>query len=309
MIALLLLVFGALFTSGQTAGPWEGLTRLANQHHDLDDFAGEEKLRREALRLAEEQLGPDDLTKAPLLSNLALCLHSQGRDAEGDPLVRRAVSIAEQSGNQQLFGLMLNSLGVILAGQREIGRAEPVLRRSVAILEAVEGEDGFEVAQAANNLATTYAETQQYAKAEKELARAIKVYEKRLGPTHPLYASVLGNMFVALYEQHRITEAEPYLRRALAIGEKAFPNRLPMANLLYCLSALEASHENFKESARLLEKVIAMKEKILGPQHPDLPPALTSYANVLRRLHQKGPAKEAQNRADFIQKSLLGNVK
>jgi tetratricopeptide (TPR) repeat protein len=309
MIALLLLVFGALFTSGQTSAPWEGLTRLANQHHDVDDFAGEEKLRREALRLGEEQLGPDDLTMAPLLSNLALCLHSQGKDAEGDPLVRRAVFLAERSGNKKMFGLMLNSLGVILAGEGESGRAEPVLRRSVAILEEAEGEDAFDVAQAANNLATIYANSREYVKAEKELAHAIGVYEKHLGPTHPLYASVLGNMFVALYEQHRVAEGEPYLRRALAIGAAGFPSRLAMSNLLYCLSALEASHENYKESARLLEKVIAMKEKVLGPQHPELPPVLTSYANVLRRLHQKGPAKQAQNRADFIQKSLLGNVK
>ena len=309
MIALLLLVFGALFASGQTAAPWEGLTRLANEHHDADDFAGEEKLRREALRLAEEKLGPDNAIIAPMLSNLALCLHSQGRDAEGDPLVRRAVSLAERSGSQKMVGMMLNSLGVVLAGEREMARAEPVLRRSVAILEAAEGEDAFDVAQASNNLATIYAETQQYAKAEKELAHSVEVYAKHLGTSHPLYASVLGNMFIALYEQRRVAEAEPYLRRALAIGEAGFPNRLAMANLLYCLAALEASHENFKESARLLEKVIAMKEKVLGPQHPELPPVLSSYANVLRRLHQKGPAKQAQNRADFIQKSLLGNVK
>jgi tetratricopeptide (TPR) repeat protein len=309
MIAFLLIVFGAVFTTGQTVSPWQRLTMLANQRHEADDFAGEEKLRREALRLAQEQLGSEDLITAPLLSNIALCLHSEGRDAEADPLVREAVFMAENGGNQRLLGKMLNAMGVVLLGEYGPERAEPVMRRSVAMLEEAFGEVTYEVAQAANNLATVYADTHQYAKAERELARAIPVYEKHLGAEHPLYAMILGNMFGTLYEQNRVAEGEPYLRRALAIGEKAFPNSLNMASLQHCLAALEASHGNFKESARLLEKSIATKEKLLGPQHPDLVRSLTSYSGVLRHLHQKTEAKQVQNRADLIQKSLLGNVK
>jgi hypothetical protein len=309
MIVFLLIAFGAVFTTGQTVSPWQSLTKLANQRHDADDFAGEEKLRREALRLAQEQLGPEDLIIAPLLSNIAVCLHSEGRDAEADPLVRKAVFMAEKGGNQKLLGMMLNAMGVVLSGEFGPARAEPVMRRSVAMMEEAYGEVTFEVAQAANNLATIYADTHQFAKAEQELRRVIPVYEKHLGAEHPMYAMILANMFAALYEQNRVAEGEPYLRRALAIGEKAFPDSLNMANLQHCLAALEASHGNFKESAQLLEKSIATKEKLLGPQHPDLARSLLSYSGVLRHLHQKNEAKQARNRADLIQKSLLGNVK
>ena len=58
----------------------------AYQHmkHDLlpyvlDSF---EKLRREALELAEKQLGPEDKQLAPLLGDLAFSLHFEARDAE-----------------------------------------------------------------------------------------------------------------------------------------------------------------------------------------------------------------------------------
>jgi tetratricopeptide (TPR) repeat protein len=238
-----------------------------------------------------------------------LSLHAEGRDQAADPLARRAVAIAEQDGDRRVLGAMLNALGVVLAGEGERVRAEPVLRRSVALLEEAEGADALEVAQAANNLATVYADTRQYPLAERELARALPVYEKVLGSEHPLYAMASSNMFTILYQQHRVSEGEPYLLRALAVGEKKFPDTLKMADLRQCLAALEMSREHYKEAAKLLEQVIATQEKLLGHDHPQLALTLENYAAVERRLHHKSEAKSAHDRASFIQKSFLGDVK
>jgi tetratricopeptide (TPR) repeat protein len=295
MSLLLLIVFSALFASGQDP--------------ESDDLASTEALRREALRLAEQKYGPDHKWLAPPLTNLALALHAEGKDAEADPLARRAFLIAERSGDLRLMGATLNGLGVVLAGEGDKARAEPVLRRSVALLEESEGADALHTAEAANNLATLYSDTRQYSLAEKVLARALPVYEKYLGAENPIYAMAMSNMFTALYQQGRFAEAEPYLRRALAIGEKKFPDTFNMARLRHCLAALEASRGHNKEAARLLEQVIATEEKVLGPRHPELAQALENYAGVLRNLHQKSEAKSAHNRALSIQKSLLGDVK
>lgn len=295
MRILLLFVFSAVFASGQS--------------QDSDDLAATESLRREALRLAGQKYRPEDRMLAPPMTNLALALHAEARDAEADPLARRAVLIAEQSGDRRLLGATLNGLGVVLAGEGEKARAEPVLRRSVTLLEESEGKDALDVAQAANNLATLYSDTHQFRQAESILARVLPVYEKYLGAEHPLYAMVSGNMFTALYQEGRAAEAEPYLRRALAIGEKKFPGTLNMARLRQCLAAFEVSRQNNQEAARLLKQVIATEERLLGPQHPELARALENYAGVLRHLHQKNEAKIAHNRASMIQKSLLGDVK
>jgi tetratricopeptide (TPR) repeat protein len=302
MSILPLIVFGAVFAIGQN------LEQLATERHAADDFAGAERLRREALRLAEQEYKPEDKRLAAPLTNLALSLHFEGKAAEADPLARRAVLIAEQSGDRTLLGATLNGLGVVLAGEGQRARAEPVLRRSVAILEETTGGDSLQVAQAANNLATLYADTRQYPQAERELARVLPVYEKLLHPEDPAYVMALNNMFTVLYQLHRASEGEPYLRRALAIGEKAFPDGLNMARLWHGLAALEVSRDHNKEAARLLEKVIATEERLLGPQHPDLARALENYAGVLSHLHQKSEARNAHNRALLIQKSLLSGV-
>ncbi len=307
MSVIFLIVFSAVFATGQAS--WQDLAKQARQRQNADDFAGAESLRREALGLAEKQLGPADKQLAPLLGDLAMNLLFEGRAAEGEPLAQRALSIARESEDRKLTGLMLNVLGIVLSGEGQKARAEPVLRRSVALLAETEGENNILVAKAANNLATLYLDTHQYAKAEAEMARALPIYQQVLGPEHPEVAVASANMFTILVAQNRAAEGEPYLRRALAIGEKIFPGTLKMANLQICLAALEESRDNFKEAAALFEKVIATQERVLGADHPDLAHTLAGYSNVLQHLHQKTQAKNARNRANFILKSFSGDVK
>lgn len=302
MFVLLVVVLSAVFAFGQ---PWVDLATRARQRQNADDLAAAESLRREALQLAEKQLGPEDKQLAPLLGDLAMSLHLEARDAEAESFAHRAFLIAKESGDQRLQGLMLNILGVVLSGEGQKARAEPALRRSVALLEP----DSLDFARAANNLATLYLDTHQYVKAQQEMARALPVYEQHLGPYDWEFAVALGNMFTVLASEHRAAAGEPYLRRALAIGEIAFPRSLKMANLQLCLAALEESRENFKAAARLLEQVIATQERVLGPEHPELAHSLVGYSSVLRRMHQKTEAKNALNRANMILKSALSDVK
>ena len=94
MSLLLVVVFSAVFATGQTTG----LTM------DADELGATESLRREALRQAEQKYGPEDKRLTPLLTNLALALHAQARDAEAEPFARRSFLIAEQSGDRALMG-------------------------------------------------------------------------------------------------------------------------------------------------------------------------------------------------------------
>jgi tetratricopeptide (TPR) repeat protein len=303
MMVFLLLVFNAVFASGQPA--WANLSKLARQKQEADDFAAAESLRREALRLAEQELEPADQRLVPLLADLALTLHFEARDAAAEPFAQRGLAIAKESGDQRLLASPLNVLGVVLSGEGQKARAEPILRRSVSLFN----ENTLDYARAVNNLAILYLDTHQLDKAETEMAAALPAYEKSVGPEDPEFALALSNMFTILAMDRRAAQGEPYLRQALSIGQKHFPEGLRMADLQLCLAAFEASREHLKEAARLLEKVIATQEKFLGPQHPELAHSLRAYAIVLRRMHQKSEAKNALNRANMIQKPSLNELK
>jgi len=87
MNALLLVAFHAVFAIEQTS--WVDLTKLARGKQAADNFGAAEALRREAVRVAESELGPNDKRLAPILADLALNLHFEGRDADGEPFAQR----------------------------------------------------------------------------------------------------------------------------------------------------------------------------------------------------------------------------
>ena len=70
--------------------------------------------------------------------NLAMVLHSAGRDAEAEPLAQRALALREQQfgANNGLVGASLRQLGEIRLAEKSPAAAEPLLLRAVAILNA-----------------------------------------------------------------------------------------------------------------------------------------------------------------------------
>jgi tetratricopeptide (TPR) repeat protein len=295
-------VAGADITPSRNT-PWADSMGLAQQVQDVGDLATVEQLRRDALRSAEQTLGPDHKQVAVLLSNLGATLRLEGRYPEAYALSLRALEIAKASGDKRLLAAVLNGLGLAL--WNEPARAEPVLRRSLALYEQAEGGNPIDIAKIENNLASLYSNEYQHAKALELMTRALPRYEKYLGPEDPTLALALANMFAILSEQHRAEAGEPYLRRAIAIGEKAFPQTAAMAKLQVCVAALELSRGNPQESARILRLAIALQERTLGPAHPEVARSLGYYSVTLRRMHDKAGARQAENRAKAILKGGL----
>jgi len=283
---------------------WLAASRIAQQSQESGDLASAERLWRDALRSAREELGENHKQIAALLSNLGGVLHLEGRDREAYPLARHALVVAEASGETELIASALNELGLVLSGAGEHARAEPVLRRSLALFEQLEGEDALHTAEVANNLAVIYCDTRQYSKAEALMRRALPLYEKYFGPEDRAFAAALSNMFTILSAQRKLDEGEPYLRRALAIGEKRFPGTAAIAHVEVCLAQLEFSRGNLQESARILRAAIELQERTLGREHPEVARSLACYAAVERRLRNRTEAKEAERRANLITKQF-----
>ncbi|HEV8146252.1 MAG TPA: tetratricopeptide repeat protein [Bryobacteraceae bacterium] len=282
---------------------WASLSNVAYVIGEQGDLAGAEKLYGRVLQLREQYLGPRHLEVASTLNNLAGILRQQARYSDADALLRRALEIAEPSPDLRLTGTVLNTLGLNLMDLHETARAEPVLRRSRAMFEQVAGADSLDVAKSTTNLANLYRQHNQVSKAEAEQRRAIEIMEKQLGTEHPLLVSAWNNLFTILSLQNREEEGEAYLRRALEVGQRAFPSGAPMLQIRANLATLEARRGHYPEAARILEEVIAAQERLLGADHPSLGSSLARYSEVLKKLHQNGPAKRAQARANAILKS------
>jgi tetratricopeptide (TPR) repeat protein len=110
---------------------------------------------RNAVASEEKASGKDSPRVAVLLQEYALTLRSAGRDAEAEPLLRRALSIqqaAVKAEPQVTIGI-LNTLGNLLEGAKKPDEAEKLERTALALSEEKLGPESTLLAMTCTNLA------------------------------------------------------------------------------------------------------------------------------------------------------------
>jgi len=225
------------------------------------DWAALEQLARQAMTdLA--QLGPETIDVALATDWLGVALFQQGRNAEAEPLFRRALAITEKALGEEdpLTTSNLINVAEVLRVQARYAEAEPLARRALASNEKAGRELG--VAGSLNGLAILLEAQGRFKEAEPLIRRALAIYEKALGPEHPKTAISLAYLSGWLLDQGRYAQAEPLVRRALAINEKALGEEDPQTtNNLIELADLLRLQGRYDEAEPLLRRALASNEK------------------------------------------------
>jgi len=157
------------------------LRQTAFYLRDRGRYAEAEPLFLRALRIREQQLGPQHPDVAASLSYLASLYRQQGKYAEAESLFLRALRIREQ----------------------QLGPEHP------------------QVAYPLNGLANLYREQGKYAEAEPLYQRALHIRERQLGPQHPETAETMHDFARLREAQGNSEEARTWYARALAVRKQA----------------------------------------------------------------------------------------
>jgi tetratricopeptide (TPR) repeat protein len=197
-----------------------------------------------------------------------------------------------------------NGLAELYCVQGRYAEAEPLLLRAIAIREQALGPEHPEVAPSLSNLAMLYDTQGRYTEAEPLLLRALAIREQALGPEHPDVASSLRNLAMLYDTQGRYTEAEPLLLREIAIEEKRLgPEHPAIAPSLSNLARLYRVQGRYTEAEPLFLRALAITEKVLGLEAPSIALYLENYAALLRDTNHNAEADKLESRAKAIQAS------
>ncbi len=258
-------------------------------------------------RLAEFATHQDT---APLLNNLATLLQATHRLAEAEPLMRRALTITEQSYGSEHPRVApdLNNLAKLLQDTNRLEEAEPLLRRALAITEQSYGSEHPEVAIFLNNLATLLQATNRLAEAEPLLRRALTIDEASYGKEHPHVARDLNNLALLLQATNRLAEAEPLTRRALAIDEHSYGLEHPRVaiDLNNLAQLLQATHR-LAEAEPLMRRALTITEQSYGSDHPEAARGLNNLATLLQATHRLAEAEPLMRRTLTIGEQSYGS--
>ena len=250
----------AIRTWGEKTGdPYEkGLAALYEKDYPLATSQLTDSLRRR-----EERLKEDQSSVADAAFFLGRALYGQGKYRDAVTQFRRAADLRPDD------GVSLRFLGTGLLSSGDYAAADPVLRRAVAIAERTKGLNDPETGASLNNLAQLLYDKGDYAAAEPLFRRALAIAEQSQGPDHPDTGTSLNNLASLLQAKGDYAAAEPLLRRALAIAEKAQgPDHPDTGISLNNLASLLQAKGDYAAAEPLLRRALAIAEKSLGTEHP-----------------------------------------
>jgi CHAT domain-containing protein/tetratricopeptide (TPR) repeat protein len=205
------------------------------------------------------------------------------RDGEAEPLLRRALDIAQKTKGAGSLEVSkaLNNIAMLYSDQERYHDAEPLLKRSLAIREKILGLDHPDTALAINNLAVLYRDQKRYDKAEPLLKRTLVIAKKIAGEDHPRVALALNNLAMLYQDQGRKKEAEKLFKHSLAIREAAFGPEHPDVGLtLHNLAGLYQAMNHDAEAEPLYERSLAIFEKSLSVDHTLVATSLNNQADL-----------------------------
>jgi Tfp pilus assembly protein PilF len=301
--------------------------------YEAGRFTDAEPYAKEALERAEDPyfpegsvldflagfIGLDSPGLGRSLNDLAMVYEGQGRYAEAEPLLKRALAIRETAlgPDHPDVATSLNNLAMVYEGQGRHAEAEPLFKRALLIREKRLGPDHPDSGASLNNLAMVYERQGRHVQAELLCQRALAIREKALGPDHPDVGKSLNNLASIYAEQGSYAEAERLYQRALAIREEALgPDHPDVGGTLNNIATTYAAQRRYAEAEPLFQRALAIREEALGPDHPDVGDTLNNFGHDLRRAGQvrrgratisarAGHPKKALGRTDLTRSAVL----
>jgi tetratricopeptide (TPR) repeat protein len=115
------------------------LTSLGIRKFEMNDYAGALEQSERALAIKEKSFGTDDPDVSLSMNNVGWILMKMKRFDEAQPILERAVDIAQRAGPRlATTGLNLGSLGELWWRRGEPSKAKPYLEQSVHILRPLD---------------------------------------------------------------------------------------------------------------------------------------------------------------------------
>jgi len=229
-----------------------------------------------------DRLAERPLLQVPLLTTLGEIYLNLGRLDEAEPLLRRALALAEEHFGSASLELAkgLDMLGQLLTDTENLEEAESALRRSEEIYRR--SQQTKAQVSVLSTLAVTLREQSRFDEAEKICHQALDILRRSGLERSPTHASVLNNLGFIAYDRmdfegaKRFMNAAQDLRRA-TLGDDHKDLAIGLNNLA-SLSVEEGDYELAKQQFEEAERIFS---RFLDPNNLMIFTAQVNRASAL----------------------------
>ena len=259
-----------------------------------------------ALELVLADDPPDEERLISLYNNRASTAMNRGDFEMARQDLDRSLELARRifgNAHHQTANVLTN-LGVVNSKGGTPEGAEVYHLEALAIYEGVYGENSPDVARSVGNIAIAYAETGRFGEAQSYFERSLQVQEAIHGPDHPYVAQALMNLGLLHLQTGDPETAVSLLQRAADIRAGVGVEDISMSFTLYHLATARATLGELDTARRLLERVVAIDERIFGPDSMEVADDLEGLAEVHRTMGNENKALELEGRMNSIREAL-----
>lgn len=272
-------------------------------------YSEAESLYKEAVAIAEKNLGRDHNDTATYLGNLAGLFVLEGRFAEAEPLLKEVLAFRRKSlGNHHSeTAKSLNNLAFLFQRSGRFSQAEPLYKEAIAITQSLR-EDHPDTPQYLSNLGTIYQLEGRYADAEPKLEEALALRRKLLGNNHRDTAQSMNNLAVLRRAQGRYADAEALFEEALTIARTIYGEQHP--NTAVCLNNLGNLYQTqgrYADAERLYRESLAVSEKVFGNDSIQIAESINNLASIYKAQERHAEAEPLYKQSLDITRKAYGN--
>lgn len=196
---------------------------------------------------------------------------------------------------QPAEAVRLSKVVADLYKQGKYDEALPQAKRVVEIEEATFGSADSRVAGALQNLAEIYIAKKASGTAVKTLERAVEIYNNSPGHDSIQAGNAMDRLVTVLCERGEFRKAGPLLERALHIREVSGTDDLKTAEILWTLAKVRVTEQQYKPAEHFFLRSLNLREKKLGPLHPDTIAAMKSFACFQPTTYEPGVSQSKRD--------------
>jgi len=261
----------------------------------------------EAVR-AGERAGAASLTAGALIDLVRVVGVRLRRENEAKPLVRMAEAAMERSGVRQdarLRPSLWSAEGRVNLDAAHLPRALELLSRALDARRSILPPDHPDLASSENELGNVLVRMARHAEGRGHLETALAMRRRVFGDQHPVTASALLNLAASYQDEGRLDEARARLEAARAALVGMEENAV-YPKILNNLGNVETSAGNFTRALRLHEEALAIRRRLLGPDHPDVAGSLYNLGGIYTDMGETERALELHQAAFDLRRRTLG---
>ncbi|WP_338089114.1 tetratricopeptide repeat protein [Nannocystis pusilla] len=239
--------------------------------------------------------GQPDRERAQWLHHVGMIAIAAGDSAGAEAFVSEAIGLYEKvfgPDHPRLVGLF-NALGASKLRGGKYVEAQQLFERAVALDERAHGSGHPDLALPLNNLALSLERQNRYAEAIAALQRSQAILEA-INPKDPTVGVIRQNVGGMLQLSGKPVEALTELTAALAHLEAALaPDHPAVAGVFTFIGDAKRDLADYPGARAAYERGCEIREKALGPDHPDLGLCLLGQAQI--DLLEQKPAAALQH--------------